>query len=111
MNRQKPARDEGVLQTPNWPAGADISMSRLALILETPMSLQPEMCGHLAKDCLQAAERTEAPLTRELLLSQAVQWMHDEGIGAEFAPHGPGSALVASFSLPSTSSAATIRTS
>ena len=23
--------------------------------------------------------------------------MHDEGIGAEFAPHGPGSALVASF--------------
>jgi hypothetical protein len=21
--------------------------------------------------------------------------MHDEGIGAEFAPHGPGSALVA----------------
>ena len=28
--------------------------------------------------------------------------MHDEGIGAEFAPHGPGSALVvASFSLPS----------
>ena len=25
--------------------------------------------------------------------------MYDEGIGAEFAPHGPGSALVASFSL------------
>src|SRR6516165_5785875 len=36
-------------------------MSRLALILETPMSLQPETCEHLAKDCLQAAERTEAP--------------------------------------------------
>ena len=61
MNRQKPARDEGVLQTPNWPAGTDISMSRLALILETPLSLQPEMCGHLAKDCLRAAERTEVP--------------------------------------------------
>ena len=72
MNRQKPARDEGVLQTPNWPAGTDISMSRLALILETPMSLQPEMCWHLAKDCLQAAERTEAPQTPELLLKQAV---------------------------------------
>ena len=38
MNRQKPSRDEGVLQTPNWPAGTDISMSRLALIPETLMS-------------------------------------------------------------------------
>jgi hypothetical protein len=68
VNRQKPARDEGVLQTPNWPAGTDISMSRLVLILETPMSL----CEHLAKDCLQAADGTEAPQTRELLLKQAV---------------------------------------
>jgi hypothetical protein len=72
VNRQKPARDEGVLQTPNWPAGTDISMSRLALILETPMSLQPEMCERLAKDCLHAAERTDASRTRELLLKQAV---------------------------------------
>ena len=74
MNRQKPPRDEGVLQTPNWPAGTDISMSRLTLILETPMSLQPERCEceHLAKDCFHAAERTEAPQTRELLLKQAV---------------------------------------
>ena len=111
MNRQKPARDEGVLQTPNWPAGTDISMSRLALILETPMSLQPEMCEHLAKDCLQAAERTEAPQTREFFSSRRFSGCLDEGIGAEFAPRGPGSALVASFSLPSTSSAATIRTS
>ena len=70
MNRQKPAPDEGILQTPNWPAGTDISMSRLALILETPMSLQPEMSEHLAKDCLHAAERTKAP--HELLLKQAV---------------------------------------
>ena len=73
MNRQKPARDEGILQTPNWPAGTDISMSRLALILETPMSLQPEMCERLAKDYLQAAERTEAPQTREFLLRQRSQ--------------------------------------
>jgi hypothetical protein len=41
---------------PNGPAGTDISMSRLALILETPMSLQPEIREPLAKDCLQAAE-------------------------------------------------------
>jgi len=40
-------------------------MSRLALILETPMSL----------DCLQAAERTEAPQTREIVLRHALEWM------------------------------------
>jgi hypothetical protein len=39
--------------------------------METPMSLQPEMCEHLAKDCLHTAERTEAPQTRQLLLKQA----------------------------------------
>ena len=75
VNRQKPSRDEGVLQT--WPAGTDISMSRLALILETPMSLQAEMCEHLAMDCLQAAERTEDPQTREILLRHALEWMQD----------------------------------
>ena len=37
-----------------------------------PMSSQVELCEHHAKDCLQAAERTEAPQTRELLLKQAV---------------------------------------
>ena len=42
------------------------------LFFETPMSLQPEVCGILAKDWLHAAERTEAPQTRELLLKQAV---------------------------------------
>ena len=44
-------------------------MSRLALILETPMSLQPEMCEHLAKDCLHAAERTEARRSRVILVA------------------------------------------
>ena len=70
MNRQKPARDEGVLQTPNWPAGTDISMFPAGTNSRDAMPLQPEM--HLAKDCLHAAERTEAPQTRELLLKQAV---------------------------------------
>ena len=77
MNRQKPSPDEGVLQTPNWPAGTDISMSRLALNLERPMSLQVELCEHLAQDCVHAAERTKDPQTRELLLRHAVQWMQD----------------------------------
>ena len=50
-------------------------MSRLALILETPMSLQPEMCEHLAKDCLHAAERTEAARNA---IAQAVATGHLE---------------------------------
>ena len=41
------------------------------------MSLQVELCEHLAKDCLQAAERTKDPQTRELLLRHAVQWMQE----------------------------------
>src|SRR5262249_51122781 len=41
------------------------------------MSLQVELCAHLAQDCLQAAERTKDPQTRELLLRHAVQWMQD----------------------------------
>src|SRR5262245_5800337 len=41
------------------------------------MSLQAELCEHLAQDCLKAAERTKDPQTRELLLNHAVQWMQD----------------------------------
>jgi len=41
------------------------------------MSLQVELCEHLAQDCLQAAERTKDPQTRELLLRHAVQWAQD----------------------------------
>src|SRR5262245_51165313 len=41
------------------------------------MSLQAELCEHLAQDCLQAAERTKDPQTRELLLNHAIQWMQD----------------------------------
>src|SRR5262245_64821152 len=41
------------------------------------MSLQAELCEHLAQDCLHAAERTKDPQTRELLLNHAVQWMQD----------------------------------
>jgi len=41
------------------------------------MSLQVELCEHLAEDCLKAAERAKDPQTRELLLNHAVQWMQD----------------------------------
>jgi hypothetical protein len=41
------------------------------------MSLQVELCEHLAQDCVQAAERTKDPQTRELLLRHAVQRMQD----------------------------------
>ena len=41
------------------------------------MSSQVELCEHHAKDCLQAAERTEDPLAREMLLMHALEWMRD----------------------------------
>jgi hypothetical protein len=44
---------------------------------EGPMSSQVEICEHYAKDCLQAAERTEDPLAREMLLRHALEWMRD----------------------------------
>src|SRR5262249_54130986 len=41
------------------------------------MSLQVELCEHLAQDCLQAAERTKDPRSREVLVRHAVQWTQD----------------------------------
>ena len=41
------------------------------------MSLPVKLCEHLAQDCLQAAERTRDPQTRELLLKHAVLWAQD----------------------------------
>ena len=37
------------------------------------MSSQVELCEHHAKDCLQAAERAEDPLAREMLLRHALE--------------------------------------
>src|SRR5262249_47540021 len=75
VNQKTSTGDEGVLQTPNRPAGAECALA--GPYLERPMSLQVELCEHLAQDCLQAAERTKDPQTRELLLRHAVQWMRD----------------------------------
>ena len=41
------------------------------------MSSQVELCEHHAKGCLQAAEKTEDPLAREMLLRHALEWMRD----------------------------------
>src|SRR5262249_26519499 len=69
--------DERVLQAPNG-ASRDRHQCVLAgIYLERPMSLQVELCEHLAQDCLQAAERSKDPQTPELLLRHAVQWMRD----------------------------------
>ena len=37
-----------------------------------PMSSHVELCEHHAKDCLQAAEKAEDPLAREMLLRHAL---------------------------------------
>jgi hypothetical protein len=42
-----------------------------------PMSSHVELCEHHAKDCLQAAEKAEDPLAREMLLRHALEWMRD----------------------------------
>src|SRR5262249_25153298 len=41
------------------------------------MSSQVELCEHHAKDCLQAAEKTEDPLAREMLLRNALESLRD----------------------------------
>ena len=43
---------------------------------EWPMS-QAELCERHAKECLQAAGQSEDPLTREMLLRLALDWMAD----------------------------------
>ena len=53
------------------------------------MSSHVELCEHHAKDCLQAAEKSEDPLAREMLLGHALEWMRDG-----LAPSNKGTALV-----------------
>jgi hypothetical protein len=38
---------------------------------------QAELCERHAKECLQAAGQSEDPLTREMLLRLALDWMAD----------------------------------
>ena len=44
------------------------------------MSSQVEVCEHHAKDCLQAAERAEDPLAREMLLYEANFWFGQQAL-------------------------------
>ena len=41
------------------------------------MSLQVELCEHLARNLFHAAERTKEPQTRKLLLKHTVLWVQD----------------------------------
>jgi hypothetical protein len=66
-----------------------------------PMSSQVELCEHHAKDCLQAAEKTEDPLACEMLLRHALEWMRDglaaskqSKLTAVCGRKAPGSSLV-----------------
>ena len=73
-------RDEWALITP-MKASRDCASCTLVGIRcaneVRPMSSQVELCEHHAKDCFQAAERTEDPLAREMLLRHALEWMRD----------------------------------
>ena len=52
------------------------------------MSSQVEVCEHHAKDCLQAAERAEDPLAREMLLYEANFWFGQQALAREEFGHG-----------------------
>jgi hypothetical protein len=41
------------------------------------MSSRTELCEHQARECLQAAERTDNPRAREVLLRLALDWLQD----------------------------------
>jgi hypothetical protein len=41
------------------------------------MSSRVELCEHHAKDCLHAAEKSEDPLARKMLLRHALEWLRD----------------------------------
>jgi hypothetical protein len=41
------------------------------------MSSRAELCEHQATECLQAAERTDNPRAREVLLRLALDWLQD----------------------------------
>jgi hypothetical protein len=41
------------------------------------MSSRVDLCEHHAKACLQAAEKSEDPLAREMLLRHALEWLRN----------------------------------
>jgi hypothetical protein len=54
--------------------------TRLVMTLGQPRVRSPNARQNAlmsAKDCLQAAEKTEDPLAREMLLRHALEWMRD----------------------------------
>jgi hypothetical protein len=66
------------------------------------MSSHVELCEHHANDCLQATEKTEDPLAREMLLRH-LEWMQD-GLAASkqrasaSRPSGNGATAITTWS-------------
>src|SRR5499427_9847102 len=72
-------RDEWALATPTASRGLrHCVLAGIKYLHEVgPMSPQVALCEHHARDCLQAAEKTEDPLAREMLLRHALEWLRD----------------------------------
>jgi hypothetical protein len=65
----------GAPTRPGWRSVCTCECGIYLSIFEATMSSQVELCEHHAKDCLQAAERAEDPVAREMLLRHALEWM------------------------------------
>ena len=79
MNLFGTPSDERALQAPNrsQPGPNQCVLAGVKVSEVGPMPSQVELCEHHAKDCLQAAEKTEDPLAREMLLRNALEWLRD----------------------------------
>ena len=79
LNVLRTPRDEWTLATPTASRGcATAFLAGIRCPHEVgAMSSEVELCEHHAKDCLQAAEKTEDPLAREMLLRHALEWLRD----------------------------------
>jgi hypothetical protein len=78
MNVLRPPGDEWTMAAHSQPGLRHCVLACISCPHEVgAMSSQVELCEHHAKDCLQAAERTEDPLAREMLLRNALEWLRD----------------------------------
>jgi hypothetical protein len=62
----------------DWHAtGQQAFLCLAGIYLETPMSSRADLCEHQARECLQAAEQTDNPCARDVLLRLALDWLQD----------------------------------
>jgi hypothetical protein len=57
------------------------------------MPSRTELYAHHAKECVQAADRTDNPKYREMLLKMARRWMEEAMSGADASSEGQGSSI------------------